>query len=376
MRDANPTVVLVPGIGMFSFGKSKTEARITGEFYVNAIHVMEGATALGSGEEPREYPQAGAAAKSEAFCSFNNYVALPASEAFRIEYWQLEEAKLRRQPPEKELSRRVVVVVGGGSGIGRATALLAAERGAHVVVADRDESSAQQAASTTQKTGGKESAFAAATDIRSRDAIRTALREVVKTYGGFDVLVNTAAIFPAPPDGRVTDDLWGLTLDLNVTANYRLAEEAATMFCEQNLDGCIVLTSSANAVVAKRGSEAYDVSKAALSHLVRELAIALAPSVRVNGISPATVVKGSTMFPRDRVITSLRKYGIDFDEQAADDDLRKLLADFYAKRTLTHQAIDPDDCAHAILFLAGPYAKCTTGHLIPVDGGLSDAFLR
>ena len=244
------------------------------------------------------------------------------------------------------------------------------------MVADRDESSAQHTASAAQKTAGKEGAFAAAIDIRSREAIRRALRQIVKTYGGFDVLINTAAIFPAPPDGRVTDELWGLTLDLNVTANYRLAEEAAATFREQNLNGCIVLTSSANAVVAKRGSEAYDVSKAAVSHLVRELAIALAPNVRVNGISPATVVKGSTMFPRDRVIVSLEKYGIEFDEHAADGDLRKLLADFYATRTLTHQAIDPDDCAHAILFLAGPHARCTTGHLIPVDGGLSDAFLR
>lgn len=376
MRDANPTVVLVPGIGMFSFGKSKTEARITGEFYVNAIHVMEGATALGDGQQPREVPQAGAAASSGAFRAFQNYVALPASEAFRIEYWQLEEAKLRRQPAEKELSRRVVVVVGGGSGIGRATALLASERGAHVAVADRDEASAQKAASEAQKKSGKESAIATAVDIRSRDSIRQSLREVVKAYGGFDVLINTAAIFPAPPDGRVTDELWGVTLDLNVTANYRLAEEAATIFREQQLDGCIVLTSSANAVVAKRGSEAYDVSKAAVSHLVRELAIALAPAVRVNGISPATVVKGSTMFPRERVTASLKKYGIDFDERASDDDLRKVLADFYAKRTLTQQAIDPDDCAQAILFLAGPHAKRTTGHLIPVDGGLADAFLR
>ncbi|HXJ40891.1 MAG TPA: SDR family oxidoreductase, partial [Bryobacteraceae bacterium] len=140
--------------------------------------------------------------------------------------------------------------------------------------------------------------------------------------------------------------------------------------------GSIVLTSSANAVVAKRGSEAYDVSKAALSHLVRELAISLAPKVRVNGICPATVVKGSTMFPRDRVIASLSKYEIKFDSQATDEQLRGLLAEFYAKRTLTHQPINPEDCAAAILFLAGPESHCTTGHLIPVDGGLTEAFLR
>ena len=138
----------------------------------------------------------------------------------------------------------------------------------------------------------------------------------------------------------------------------------------------VVLTSSANAVVAKRGSEAYDVSKAALSHLVRELAVSLAPMVRVNGISPATVVKGSTMFPRDRVIASLKKYKLPFDEADTDDGLRNILAQFYATRTLTHQPIDPKDCAQAILFLAGPHSRCTTGHLIPVDGGLPEAYLR
>src|SRR5205814_7469229 len=143
MRDTNPTVVLIPGIGMFGFGKNKTEARITGEFYTNAIHVMEGATALGDDGKVDPLPQAGPAAKTEAFCTYSNYVALPAVEAFGIEYWQLEEAKIRRQPPEKELSRRVALVVGGASGIGRAAAELAASRGAHVVVADRDEQGAK-----------------------------------------------------------------------------------------------------------------------------------------------------------------------------------------------------------------------------------------
>ena len=145
-----------------------------------------------------------------------------------------------------------------------------------------------------------------------------------------------------------------MTLDINVTANYLLADEAAKILREQNLDASIVLTSSANAVVPKRGSEAYDVSKAALSHLVRELAISLSPKIRVNGISPATVIKGSTMFPRDRVIASLKKYQIPFEESVSDEQLRTLLAEFYAKRTLTHRAIDPKDCAEAILFLAGP----------------------
>jgi rhamnose utilization protein RhaD (predicted bifunctional aldolase and dehydrogenase)/NAD(P)-dependent dehydrogenase (short-subunit alcohol dehydrogenase family) len=374
MRDASPTVVLIPGIGMFSFGKSKTESRITGEFYVNAIHVMEGASALGSSATPAVLPQAGPAAESALFQVHCNYVALPPSEAFRIEYWALEEAKLRRQPPEKELSRSIMLIVGGGSGIGREVVRLGAGRGAHVVVADRDLEGAEKSAELV--TAGKEFRVAAAVDIRDRAAIRELLRKVVAEFGGLDIVVNTAAIFPSSADGHVTDEQWATTLQVNVTANHLLVEEAARIFAEQGLDVSVVLTSSANAVVAKRGSEAYDVSKAAVSHLVREMAVAFAPRVRVNGISPATVVKGSTMFPRDRVMASLTKYNLPFERTMTDDELRGLLANFYAQRTLTHQPIDPEDCAHAILFLAGPQARCTSGHLIPVDGGLPEAFLR
>jgi len=376
MRDANPTVVLVPGIGMFSFGKNKAEARTTGEFYTNAIHVMEGASALGTGTTPRLLPQAGPAAETEAFGIYSNYVALPLSEAFRIEYWQLEEAKIRRQPPERELSRQICLVVGGGNGIGRETVLLAAHRGAHVVVADKDVEAAKVVAAEAQQVGGKETAIAVAIDIRDRESIRRALHDTVAAYGGLDIVVNTAALFPSSPDGRISDAQWALTLDVNVTANHRLLEEASKIFLEQDLTASVVLVSSANAVVPKRGSEAYDLSKAAVSHLVREFAISLAPKVRVNGISPATVVKGSTMFPRDRVIASLTKYSIPCDHGASDEQLRSVLAEFYAKRTLTHQRIDPQDCAVAILFLAGPQSRCTTGHLIPVDGGLTEAFLR
>ena len=376
MRDANPTVVLIPGIGMFSFGKSKTEARLTGEFYVNAIHVMEGATSLDTGTMPKILPQAGAAAPTSAFAVHSNYVALPPSEAFRIEYWQLEEAKIRRQPPEKELSRQVVLIVGGGSGIGREVALLAAERGAHVVVADRDDEAAKTVAEEARCISGKESGISVAVDIRRREVIRQSLRELVAAYGGLDILINTAALFPSAKDGQITDEQWGLTLEVNVTANYLLADEAARILRDQNLDASMVLTSSANAVVPKRGSEAYDVSKAALSHLVRELAISLSPKIRVNGVSPATVIKGSTMFPRDRVIMTLKKYQIAYSEEASDEQLRTLLSEFYAKRTLTHRPIDPKDCAEAILFLAGPKSPCTTGHIVPVDGGLAEAFLR
>jgi rhamnose utilization protein RhaD (predicted bifunctional aldolase and dehydrogenase)/NAD(P)-dependent dehydrogenase (short-subunit alcohol dehydrogenase family) len=376
LRDPTPAVVLIPGIGMFSFGKNKAESRVTGEFYINAIHVMEGATSLGNGRADKNLPQAGAAAPPEAFPIHTNYVALPAREAFRIEYWQLEDAKLRRQPAEKELSRRIALVVGGASGIGRAAALLAADRGAHVMIADTDIAGAEAAALEARTIAGKETIAATAVDIRDRSAIAAAMRATVATFGGLDILINTAAVYPVTPTGEVPDAIWATTLDLNVTANYRLADEARQLFAEQNLDGSVVLTSSANAVAPKRGSEAYDVSKAALSHLIRELAIALGPRVRVNGISPATVVKGSAMFPRDRVIASLKKYDLPVDESASDDELREALARFYSQRTLTHEPIEPRDCAQAILFLAGPHARCTTGHLIPVDGGLPEAFLR
>ncbi|HEY3704645.1 MAG TPA: bifunctional rhamnulose-1-phosphate aldolase/short-chain dehydrogenase [Terracidiphilus sp.] len=376
LRDTSPTVVLIQGLGMFSFGTNKTEARIVGEFYTNAIHVMEGASLLAEGEVTDVLPQCGESTDPNSFKMFANYVALPPLEAFKIEYWALEEAKIRRRPAEKELSRRIALVVGGGSGIGREVAIKLAQRGAHVVIADRDEAGAQRVADELAAIASKEFVRATAVDIRNREAIAAALDATVAAFGGIDILINTAALFPSSPDGVVNQAMWGTTLEINVTANYLLANEAGKAFKEQDLDGAVVLTSSANAVVPKRGSEAYDVSKAAVSHLVRELAVGMAPKVRVNGVNPATVVKGSTMFPRDRVRVSLTKYGIAFDESMSDEDLRGLLANFYAQRTLTHQPIEPGDCAEAIVFLASPRTRCTTGHLIPVDGGLPEAFLR
>ncbi len=376
LRDPSPTVVLIPGMGMFSFGKNKIEARITGEFYTNAIHVMEGASLLGEGEMTGPVPQCQPGMDPASFKVQSNYVALPAVEAFRIEYWALEEAKIRRQPPEKELSRRVALVVGGASGIGREVALLAARRGAHVFVADRNEEGARDVAEELASVTSTEFAGSSGVDIRSRVSIRNVLRAASLAFGGIDMLINTAAIFPSTLTGEIPDEMWADTMAVNVTANFLLADEAATLFEEQGLHGNIVFTSSANAVVAKRGSEAYDVSKAALSHLIRELAVSMAPNVRVNGISPATVVKGSTMFGRDRLRASLTKYNIPFRDSFSDDELRSRLAAFYAERTLTNKAIDPEDCAEAILFLASPRARCTTGHVIPVDGGLTEAFQR
>jgi rhamnose utilization protein RhaD (predicted bifunctional aldolase and dehydrogenase)/NAD(P)-dependent dehydrogenase (short-subunit alcohol dehydrogenase family) len=377
LRDSNPSVVVVPGLGLFGFGKNKKEARITTEFFINAIHVMAGANALEDGEVSHPLPQARTSEQSKQFTEFHNYVALPRSEAFRIEYWALEEAKLQRMPAEAEFSRKIALVIGGASGIGREVALLLGRRGAHVVVADFDQPGASKVADELGVISSAEFVAATAVDISSSESLAEAVNFTISKFGGIDVVVNSAAIYPVPgPDGELAASQWAKTFLVNVTGNYLLAHHAEWVFEDQSLPVTMVLTSSANAVVPKKGSEAYDTSKTALNHLIRELAIKLSPQVRVNGIAPATVVDGSTMFPRDRVIQSLQKYKIDFSENETTDELRGKLAGFYAQRTLTKRAILPQDCANAIVWLAGEQSGKTTGHVIPVDGGLPEAYLR
>jgi rhamnose utilization protein RhaD (predicted bifunctional aldolase and dehydrogenase)/NAD(P)-dependent dehydrogenase (short-subunit alcohol dehydrogenase family) len=377
LRDTNPSVVVIAGLGVFGFGKDKREARITTEFFVNAIHVMAGANAL---EEPAAHtgalPQARHPEQARHFSSFHNYVALPRTEAFRIEYWALEEAKLQRMPPEREFSRRIFVVVGGGSGIGREVSLQIARKGGHIVVADRDLETAEAVAKEAGALGANEMMLACELDLTSRQSIEAAFRAAILKFGGVDAVINTAAIYPTPAAGTPPETVWSHALHVNVTGNFVLAEEAAKILKAQNLPASMVFASSANAVVPKQGSEPYDTSKAALSHLIRELAIGLGPLVRVNGIAPATVVAGSSMFPRDRVMGSLRKYGIEFAESESTEALRAKLAGFYARRTITRLPILPADCANAICWLAGDQSAKTTGHVIPVDGGLPEAFLR
>jgi rhamnose utilization protein RhaD (predicted bifunctional aldolase and dehydrogenase)/NAD(P)-dependent dehydrogenase (short-subunit alcohol dehydrogenase family) len=377
LRDTNPSVVLVPGLGLFGFGKNKKEARITTEFFINAIHVMAGANALEDGPAPDALPQARTAERSSEFSQFHNYVALPRAEAFRIEYWALEEAKLQRMPAEAEFSRRIVLVVGGASGIGREVVLLLAKRGAHVVVSDFDAAGAAATAKDAVSLASREQVAHIKADLSRSDSLAEAAEFTVAQFGGIDSVVNTAAIYPLPAsDGELTEAQWAQTFLLNVTGNYLLSRQTDWVFQDQNLPGAMVLTGSANAVVPKKGSEAYDTSKAALNHLVRELSIKLGPMVRVNGIAPATVVAGSTMFPRDRVMQSLDKYKIAYSSDDDTEALRRKLADFYAQRTLTKRPILPQDCANAIVWLLSEQSAKTTGHIIPVDGGLGDAFLR
>ena len=377
LRDSNPSVVVVPGVGLFGFGKNKKEARITTEFFINAIHVMAGANALEDGEISHPLPQARRVEQSQQFSHFHNYVALPRSEAFRIEYWALEEAKLQRMPAEAEFSRKIALVIGGASGIGREVALLLGQKGAHVVVADFDQPGASKVADEVGAVASREFVAHTTVDLSSSTSLADATKFTIAQFGGLDVVVNTAAIYPVPgPDGELAETQWAKTFLVNVTGNYLLARQTEWVFKDQGLHAAMVLTSSANAVVPKKGSEAYDMSKTALNHLIRELAIKIGPLVRVNGIAPATVVAGSTMFPRDRVMQSLQKYKIDFLDSETTEELRGKLADFYAQRTLTKRPILPQDCAAAIVWLASDQSAKTTGHVIPVDGGLSEAFLR
>jgi len=377
LRDANPSVVVVPGLGLFGFGKNKKEARITTEFFINAIRVMAGANALEDGEISHPLPQARTLEQSRQFTEFHNYVALPRSEAFRIEYWALEEAKLQRMPAEVEFSRKIALVAGGASGIGREVALLLARKGAHVVVADFDLPGASKVVDEAGSLSSAEFFAATAVDLGSSESLAEAVAFTISKFGGIDIVVNTAAIYPVlGPDGELSEAQWAKTFQVNVTGNYLLARQTERVFKDQALPVSMVLTSSANAVVPKKGSEAYDTSKSALNHLIRELAIKLSPHVRVNGIAPATVVSGSTMFPRDRVMQSLQRYKINFSETESTEELRSKLAGFYAQRTLTKLPILPQDCAHAIIWLVGEQSGKTTGHVIPVDGGLIEADLR
>lgn len=365
MRDPNPTVILIPGLGMVAWGKNKSESRVTAEFYNAAIGVMRGAEAVA------------------------NYTALPKQEAFDIEYWALEEAKLQRMPKESELSRQIVAVIGAGSGIGKALVSRIIGEGATIAAIDLNAESAEKTADDLlaqigmgigvagSDISGSGDIIGVACDITNRESVRKALQNVILAYGGLDHVAVTAGLYPTPDQhGNVGDSAWDNSFAVNVKGNYIVADEVANIWKAQKLNGSMVITTSANAVVPKAGSMAYDTSKSAANHLIRELAIALGPNVRVNGVAPATVVEGSSMFPRDRVIASLSKYGLEFSKEESTESLRDKLAHFYASRTLTQRSITLEQQCEAIYSLISTRFSNTTGHVIPVDGGLKDAFLR
>lgn len=365
MRGANPTVVLIPGVGMVTWGKTKSESRVSAEFYKAAIGVMRGAEAISS------------------------YTALPRQEAFDIEYWQLEEAKLQRMPPEKELSRQIIAVVGAGSGIGKALAKRLIQEGAVVAALDLNAESAKETALEIINQIGTGIGVAGSgisgsgviiglgCDVTDRTSIDAAFNEITLAYGGLDSVAVTAGIYVTPDaQGRTADSGWSTSFAVNTVGPYLVADEAARRWKVQGLRGSLAITTSVNGVVSKRGSLAYDTSKAAANHLIRELAIELAPHIRVNGVAPATVVAGSSMFPRERVEASLAKYDLAFDPAETTEMLRNRLAHFYAQRTLSKQPITPDDQAEALFLLLSDRLGKTTGHVLNVDGGLIGAFQR
>jgi rhamnulose-1-phosphate aldolase/alcohol dehydrogenase len=340
MRGADPAIVLVPGVGMFSFGADKQTARVAGEFYVNAINVMRGAEALSA------------------------YQPIPESEKFRIEYWELEEAKLRRRPAPKPLAGRIALVTGGGSGIGRATARRLAAEGACVVVADRDSSSAAEVAAGI---GSADVAVPVTSDVTSEADVAAALASAALAFGGVDLVVNNAGLSISRPLLETTVADWDVLHDVMARGSFLVSREAARVMTAQGMGGDIIYIASKNAVFAGPANVAYGAAKADQAHQVRLLAAELGEhGIRVNGINPDGVVRGSGIFAAGWGAQRAAVYGVPEDELGA----------FYAKRTLLKKEVLPEHIAAAVFALTGGDLALTTGLLIPVDAGVAAAFLR
>ena len=340
MRGADPAIVLVPGVGMFSFGIDKQTARVAGEFYVNAINVMRGAEAL------------------------STYAPVPESEKFRIEYWLLEELKLQRRPKPRPLSSRVAVVTGGASGIGLAVSRRLAAEGACVVVADRNIDAARKAADDL---GGPDVCVAVEMDVSDEAAVQVAMAEAVLAFGGVDLVVQSAGLSISKPLVDTDVGTWDLQYDVMPRGSFLVSRTAARQMIDQGLGGDIVYIVSKNAVVAGPANVAYGSAKAAQAHQVRLLATDLGEhGIRVNGVNPDGVVSGSGIFASGWAEQRAAVYGVPVDK----------LGEFYAQRTLLKQEVLPDHVASAVFALISDDLSLTTGTIIPVDGGVPAAFLR
>ncbi|WP_326571695.1 bifunctional aldolase/short-chain dehydrogenase [Actinacidiphila glaucinigra] len=340
IRGADPAIVLVPGVGMFSYGKDKQTARVAGEFYVNAINVMRGAEAV------------------------STYAPIDEAEKFRIEYWALEEAKLQRMPKPKPLATRIALVTGAGSGIGKAIAHRLVGEGACVVVADLDEENARAVA---EELGGPDRAVAVTVDVTSEEAIRAAFDEALLAFGGVDLVVNNAGISISKPLLETTARDWDLQHDIMARGSFLVSREAARVLIAQKLGGDIVYIASKNAVFAGPNNIAYSATKADQAHQVRLLAAELGEhGIRVNGVNPDGVVRGSGIFSSGWGAQRAATYGVPEEK----------LGEFYAQRTILKREVLPEHVANAVFALTGGELTHTTGLHVPVDAGVAAAFLR
>jgi rhamnulose-1-phosphate aldolase/alcohol dehydrogenase len=340
MRGADPAIVLIPGIGMFSFGADTQAARVAGEFYINAINVMRGAEAI------------------------STYTPIPDSEKFRIEYWALEEAKLARRPPPKALATRIALVTGAGSGIGRAIAHRLAAEGAAVVVTDLDAAAAERVA---HEIGPPDTAVSVRMDVGDEGNVRAGFEAAVLAFGGLDLVVNNAGLSLSRPLLETTAEDWDLQHDVMARGSFLVSREAARVMIAQAMGGDIVYIVSKNSVFAGPNNVAYGAAKADQAHQVRLLAAELGQfGIRVNGVNPDAVVHGSGIFAKGWGADRARTYGVPEEK----------LGEFYAQRTLLKREVLPEHVAAAVIALTAGDLRQTTGLHVPVDAGVAAAFLR
>ena len=340
MRGADPAIILIPGVGMFSFGPNKQTARVAGEFYVNAINVMRGAESLSS------------------------YVPISDQEKFNIEYWSLEEAKLQRMPKSKPLAGRVAFVTGAGSGIGKAIATRIVAEGGCAVIADMNLENAQQVAA---ELGGPDHAVAVSVNVTDEQAVKEALDAACLAFGGVDLVVNNAGLSISKPLLETTEKDWDILHDVLAKGSFTVARESAKIMIDQKMGGDIIYISSKNSVFAGPNNIAYSAAKADQAHQVRLLAAELGDKqIRVNGINPDGVVRGSGIFSAGWGASRAKVYGV------KEEDLGL----YYAQRTLLKREVLPENVANAVIALTAGELSHTTGLHIPVDAGVAAAFLR
>lgn len=339
VRDPNPVIILWPGVGMFSFSKDKQTTRVASEFYINAINVMKGAEAI------------------------SEYVALPLQEAFDIEYWLLEEAKLQRMPKEKPLSRKIALITGGAGGIGLAIAKKLAGEGACVFLTDINETSLQQAT----KQFGRDVASGSLIDVTSTDSIQQAYEKASLDFGGVDIIVNCAGLAISKPLEQTTEKDWDLLNDVIVKGQFTVSKVGVEVLRAQNLGGDIVNIASKNALVAGPNNVGYGTAKAAQTHMSRLLAAELGKEkIRVNVVNPDAVIEGSKIWEGEWAAGRAKAYGVTVEELPA----------FYAKRTIMNEIITTEDIANGVFVLVGGHLSKSTGNIINVDGGVAAAFVR